>query len=77
MDVIVDKEVIVEDKNIGVTINAIDDHESFVTLLNYSDKAIKPEIKINDHWSVEEVVYGDMNSIPACDGVFLKIKMKK
>lgn len=76
-DVIADKEVIVEDKNIGVTINPVNNNECFVTLLNYSDKEIKTDVNINDNWKVQEVIYGDLNSIPACDGVFLKITKNK
>ena len=73
---IADKLVVADDKNIGITINPVDKNNCFVTLLNYSDKEIKPDVKIKDGWKIKETVYGDINCIPKCDGVFLKISRK-
>jgi len=75
-DVIRDKEIRVDNKNIGVTINSLSSKESYVTLLNYSDTEIKSEFVLNDEWEIKEVIYGDLKCIPACDGIFMKINKK-
>ena len=72
-DIILDKIVTVDDRNIGITINPIDENNCYATILNYSDKEIKPDIKIKWGWKIKEVVYGNTDCISKCDGVFLKI----
>lgn len=75
-EIIADKPIMVENQNIGVTINPINDSECFATLLNYSDENINIDLKIKDGWEIIEIVYGDVKKIPACDGVFLKLYKK-
>ena len=72
-DIILDKIVTVDDRNIGITINPIDENNCYATILNYSDKEIKPDIIIKVGWEIKEVVYGNTDCISKCDGVFLKI----
>ena len=42
----------VDDRNIGITVNPISHDECYVTMLNYSDKTIKPEAKIKEGWEI-------------------------
>ena len=75
-EILKDKIVRVDDRNIGVTIHPINDNECYVTLLNYSDKDIKPEIIMQEGWEISETVYGNDDSISKCDGAFLKLLKK-
>lgn len=72
-DVASKKEVTVNDKNLGVTINPESDTSLLVSVLNYSDKEIKPDIKISDGWSIKDILYGDPDTLPMCDGVIMRI----
>ncbi len=75
-DVIENKVIVVDDRNIGITVNPISHDECYVTMLNYSDKTIKPEAKIKEGWEIKEVVYGDINEIPLCNGAIIILKKK-
>ncbi len=70
-DIIKDKIIISENKNIGITINPINDNEVYATVLNYSDKTVYPEIVLKDGWKVKETIYGNTEEIPPCDGAFM------
>ena len=63
-----------DNPNLGVTVNPEKDSTCLVTLLNYSDKDIAPTIDIKDGWSIKEIIYGNLDTIPACDGVILRIE---
>ena len=72
-NVIQDKIITVNNKEIGVTINPINADECYLTLLNYSHKTIVPQISLKDGWEIKETTYGDIKEIPPCNGVFIKI----
>ena len=48
-----------------------------VTVLNYSSKEIAPEIRLADGYTIKEVLYGNTEQIPACDGLILRILKNK
>ena len=75
-DIISSKPVLVYDRNLGITVNPENDFESIVTILNYSDKAIVPDIKVNSNYEITEILYGNTKIIPKCDGVILRVKKK-
>lgn len=60
--------------NIGITHNPIDERECLVTLLNYGNQDITPNIQIKDGWEIAETVYGSLATLAACDGAIIKIK---
>ena len=70
------KPILVDDRNIGMTVNPESESESLVTLLNYSDKDIVPEIRVNGEYEIKEILYGNTDLIPKCDGVILRVKRK-
>ncbi|MBQ8743242.1 MAG: hypothetical protein IJZ03_09335 [Clostridia bacterium] len=70
------KPILVDDRNIGITVNPESESESLVTLLNYSDKDIVPEIRVNGEYEIKEILYGNTDLIPKCDGVILRVKKK-
>ena len=70
------KPVTVDDKDIGITINPESDTTALVTILNYSDKEISPNIRISESYMLKDILYGDIKSIPACDGVILRVVTK-
>lgn len=76
-DIINAKPIVAEDRNLGITINPEDENTILASVLNYSDKDIVPEIKINDGYEVAEVLYGSRDMIPACDGLILRLKKTK
>ena len=47
-----------------------------VTVLNYSAKEIAPKLRLADGYAVKEILYGDTEKIPACDGLILRIFKK-
>lgn len=73
-DLIASKPVSLEDKNPGATINPEGENTCIVSVLNYSDKDIKPEVKIRHGWRLKEILYGSLDAIPACDGVIFRIE---
>ena len=75
-DVISEKPISTDNKNLFVTINPEDENNSIVSVLNYSDEDIVSDIRINDNWEIKEILYGNMESIPHCDGVILRITRK-
>ena len=75
-DIIKKKAVTADNKNLGVTINPESDTESLVTVLNYSDSEIVPEIRISEEYTLKEIIYGDIKVIPACDGMIMRIIKK-
>ena len=48
-----------------------------VTVLNYSDKSISPNLKIADGYRIEKILYGSLENVPACDGVILRMSLKE
>ncbi len=72
--IIDEKLVRVNDRNIGITVNPEDERHTLVTVLNYSDKDIAPKIKIKDGWSIKEMIYGNLDEIPHCDGVIMRLE---
>ena len=76
-DIIEAKPVVVEDRNLGITINPESEKSLFVSVLNYSDKDIVPDIKINEDFEISDVLYGSINNISACDGVIMRLKKIK
>ncbi len=73
-DIINAKPIIAEDRNLGITVNPEDENTFLASVLNYSDKDLVPEIKINDGYEISEVLYGSRDIIPACDGLILRLK---
>ncbi|MBR3966161.1 MAG: cellulase family glycosylhydrolase [Clostridia bacterium] len=76
-DIINAKPIIAEDRNLGITINPEDDDTLLASVLNYSDKDIVPDIKINEDFEISDVLYGSINNIPACDGIIMRLKKIK
>ena len=75
-EIIEAKPIICEDRNLGITINPENDNSILASVLNYSDHEIKPEIKVTDGYEISDVLYGDINVIPGCDGAIVRIKKK-
>ena len=75
-DIIEAKPIVVEDRNLGITINPEGEGSVLASVLNYSDHEIKPVIKVNDGYEISEVLYGNINAIPACDGVVVRLIKK-
>jgi len=75
-DVLSRKIVSVDSKDIAVTINPESDNQCIVSLLNYSDKEVQPEVKLKDGWEIKEVLYGDLSRIPMCNAVFMRIEKR-
>ena len=75
-EIIEAKPIVVRDRTLGVTVNPANDREMLVTVLNYSSREIAPEIRLADGYAVKEILYGDTEKIPACDGLILRIFKK-
>ena len=72
-EVINNKIIRTDNSNLGVTVNPENDSTCLVTVLNLSDKEIVPSVTIKDGWKIKEIIYGDLSSIPACNGVILRL----
>ena len=72
-EVINNKIIRTDNPNLGVTVNPENDSTCLVTVLNLSDKEIVPSVTIKDGWKIKEIIYGDLSSIPACNGVILRL----
>ena len=71
---IIDAKIVsTDDPNIGITINPESDNSLVVSILNYNDKPIVPDIKIKDGYKVKEVLYGNLNEIPGCNGTIIRL----
>lgn len=71
---IIDAHIVTSDTaDIGITHNPINEHETFVTVLNYSDKDLKNDMQIKQGWHVAEIVYGNLDVLPFCDGTIFKL----
>lgn len=75
-EIIQAKPVVVKDRNLGITINPENDNSMLVSVLNYSDHDIVPEIELKDEFKITDVLYGNMDAIAACDGVIFRITKK-
>jgi hypothetical protein len=62
-----------DDPFIGITQHPAEDGSFCITAINYSDKDRKPLFKVKGGWELE-VLYGDIEQIPACDGLILQAK---
>lgn len=60
---------------IGITQHCTEDGSFYVTVINYSDKDRKPQLRVRDGWEIK-TLYGDPDCIPACDGVILLAQKK-
>lgn len=76
-EVIENKPLITDDANLGITVNPESNNTLLVTVLNYSDKGISPNLKIADGYRIEKILYGSLENIPSCDGVILRMSLKK
>lgn len=72
-DIINNKIVRTDNPNLGVTVNPETDKSCLVSVLNYSDKEIVPEITIKDGWKIKEFIHGNLDSIPSCNGIIMRI----
>ena len=71
---IIDAHIVTSDTaDIGITHNPINENETFVTVLNYSDKDLKNDMQIKQGWHVAEIVYGNLDVLPFCDGTIFKL----
>jgi len=70
------KPIKVNDSNLFVTENPEDGGSVIVSVLNYSDEAIVPNIEVASGWEITEIIYGNTEELPACDGVIFRIKQK-
>lgn len=73
-DVIAKKPVCVTSKDLGLTLHPQNDGGYLVSVLNYSDHSITPEIKIANDYRIKTVLYGDLKELPSCDGVIFSIE---
>ena len=71
---IAQKPVALTDPGLGLTVNPVTEDSCFVSILNYTDREITPEITLHQGFRIAEVLYGDISSIPACDGVICRIE---
>lgn len=76
-EIIENKPLITDDANLGITVNPESDDTLLVTVLNYSDKSISPNLKIADGYRIEKILYGSLENVPACDGVILRMSLKE
>ena len=65
-----------ENASIGISIHPEDSNTCLATVLNYSDQPLSPTLKYRDGWEVTEVLYGNPESIPACDGAILRLSKR-
>lgn len=68
--------VTTDESNAGITHNPISDSECYVTVLNYGDKDLAPNVQIKDGWQITETIYGNIDLLGACDGAIVKIEKK-
>ena len=73
-DIIENKPVVVDSKDLGLTLHPQNDGEYLVSILNYADRALTPDIKIAPDYSIKTVLYGKLDQIAACDGVIFSIE---
>lgn len=62
------------DANAGVTVHFEDDSTAIISVLNYSDKPFERPFELDSDWTVTEVLYGNLDLIPACDAAIFRIK---
>jgi hypothetical protein len=62
-----------DNPNLGVTVNPENDNSCLVSVLNYSDKEIVPDIKIKDGWKIKEIIHGNLASLPSCNGIIMRV----
>lgn len=72
-DFIGKKPVSCNDANVFVTVHPCDDNSCYATVLNYSDHEIVEHINVKEGWKVAEVIYGELDRLPACNGTILKL----
>ena len=73
-DIISAKPVYTENPDLGITLNPENDSMILATVLNYSDKDIMGDFEIRNGYKIKEVLYGEIENIPACDGVILRLE---
>ena len=67
------KPLTAENPNLGISVHPESEDGCLVSILNYSDKEILPNLKIQSGRKIAEVLYGDPTCIPACNGVILRL----
>ena len=71
---ILGKPLSVEESELGVTVHSMADGGYLASVLNYSDKAVSPTLKIKKGFKIAEILYGNADCIPPCDGVILRLE---
>lgn len=72
-DIIADHVITSENSNICITHNKVNENEYYASVLNYSDVDLAFDVKVKEGWSISEVVYGSLDSLPHCDGTIVKL----
>lgn len=62
-----------ENPYIGITQHMNDDGSGYITAINYSSLPQKPLFAVQAGWETE-MLYGDREEIPACDGIVIQVK---
>ena len=71
---ILGKPLSAEESALGVTVHPMEDGGYLASVLNYSDKAVSPTLKIKKGFKIVEILYGNADCIPPCDGVILRLE---
>lgn len=74
---IAQKPLTTENPNLGITLHPEAEDTCLAAVLNYSDKEILHALTLKGDWAVSEVLYGNAERIPACDGTILRLARKK
>ena len=69
----IDKHLVIsENPYVGITIGKEDDGSYIVAAVNYSEKTVEPKFVVKDGWK-KEILYGNFDSIPRCDALFMRL----
>lgn len=75
-DVIEAHEVTTDAAPIGITLHRDEKGDVICAAINYTYDAVNPEFKIADGYAIGEVLYGNVDTIGAFDGVIFKLTQK-
>ena len=70
---IAQKILFAEESALGVTVHPMEDGSYLASVLNYSDTAASPTLKIQKGFKISDILYGNAACIPACDGAILRL----
>ena len=71
-----EKALSAEQSDLGVTLHPLSDGTLLASVLNYSDTEIRPTLRLRSDLKITEILYGSIESIPACDGAIFRLEKK-